>query len=426
MRKTNLGYRLAVGLTGLLLLGGCASGQAASEAKIASGEQAVEATLQTEENPEAQKETVSDGIAQTQEDPDRTIPVWAELQIDHEIELHYADQFQVTFYEQDYDLITIDGTGRYLLVPEGGEVPAGLDADITVFQKPLQKLYIASSSSMDPILRVGGLECAAFTSTNAASWTIPEIAEAVTQGSLTYVGKYSAPDYELLTAEGCDGVVENTMIYHSPETKEKLESLGMPVMVEHSSFESHPLGRLEWIRLYGVLLDREEEADRFFAEKEEAVLRVLKETDSGKTASFFNLIESGGVMVRKPSDYIATMMELAGGRYALADMDMGEDAGSATATTTIQMEAFYDAAADADYMIYNGLMEQDTLTLEEILEKDSVLGDFKAVKEGNVWGTRATIFQQSTGAADLILDFHALFNGEADDQEELNFLYRVH
>ena len=48
------------------------------------------------------------------------------------------------------------------------------------------------------------------------------------------------------------------MIYHKPEVQEKLEQFGIPVLVEHSSYESHPLGRTEWLKLYGVLLGKEE------------------------------------------------------------------------------------------------------------------------------------------------------------------------
>ena len=44
-------------------------------------------------------------------------------------------------------------------------------------------------------------------------------------GDLIYAGKYSAPDYELLLAGGCKFAVENTMISHNPEVKEKLEEL---------------------------------------------------------------------------------------------------------------------------------------------------------------------------------------------------------
>ena len=49
--------------------------------------------------------------------------------------------------------------------------------------------------------------------------------------------KYNEPDYELILKEGCNFALENTMIGHNPEVKEKLESLGIPVMVERSSYE---------------------------------------------------------------------------------------------------------------------------------------------------------------------------------------------
>ena len=46
--------------------------------------------------------------------------------------------------------------------------------------------------------------------------------------------------------------------------QEKLETLGIPVLVERSSYESHPLGRMEWMKLYGLLMNRETEADAYF------------------------------------------------------------------------------------------------------------------------------------------------------------------
>ena len=62
----------------------------------------------------------------------------------------------------------------------------------------------------------------------------------------------------------CDLAIESTMIYHNPEVKEKLEQLGIPVLVERSSYESHPLGRTEWMKLYAVLLGKEEAAETAF------------------------------------------------------------------------------------------------------------------------------------------------------------------
>ena len=64
--------------------------------------------------------------------------------------------------------------------------------------------------------------------------------------------------------EGCDLAIESTMILHSPKVQEMIELLGIPVFIDRSSYENHPLGRTEWIKLYVVLVDKESEAEAFF------------------------------------------------------------------------------------------------------------------------------------------------------------------
>ena len=46
------------------------------------------------------------------------------------------------------------------------------------------------------------------------------------------------------------------MIYHMPEVIEQLERIGVPVLIERSSYEPEPLGRMEWLKLYAALLGR--------------------------------------------------------------------------------------------------------------------------------------------------------------------------
>ena len=58
--------------------------------------------------------------------------------------------------------------------------------------------------------------------------------------------------------------VESTMILHSPKVQEMIEDLDIPVFVDYSSYESHPLGRTEWIKVYGAMLNKEKEAEAIF------------------------------------------------------------------------------------------------------------------------------------------------------------------
>ena len=62
---------------------------------------------------------------------------------------------------------------------------------------------------------------------------------------------------------------------------------------------------------------------------------------------------------------------------------------------TIQMESFYAGARDADVLIYNSTIEGELETVEQLLEKSSLLADFKAVQEGNVWCIEKNFYQES-------------------------------
>ena len=91
----------------------------------------------------------------------------------------------------------------------------------------------------------------------------------------------------------------------------------------------------------------------------------------------------------------------------------------------MQMEAFYAAACDADILIYNTTVDDEMYTLDDLLQKSELMEDFKAVRNGNVWRMGGSMFQQTTGLADLLVDLHSVITGEADTGNRLTFLSRV-
>lgn len=322
-----------------------------------------------------------------------------------QMELQYAQQFSVSYYEQGYKLITIQDSGRYLIVSENAEVPGGLPQDVTVLRQPLDHIYLVATSAMDLFRSLDSISSIRLSGTDAAGWYIPEARQAMEAGNLLYAGKYSAPDYELILSEGCDLAIESTMIYHNPEVKEQLERLGVPVLVERSSYESNPLGRMEWIKLYGALLDKESEAQRIFDEAMEAVEPVLGQEVAGKTMAFFYITTVGTVNVRKSGDYVAEMIRMAGGQYVPQNL---EDNGNALSTMNMDMESFYAAAKEADILVYNSTIDGELEQVEQLLQKSGLLADFKAVQNGDVWCTGQNMFQESMGLGKMILELHAI------------------
>ena len=346
-----------------------------------------------------------------------------ELVFDHAYPLDYATQFTADCYADGSTLLTIpDAQAKFLVRPEGAATLRTVPEGVTVLQQPLQNLYLVSTSVMDLFLALDALDCIALSGTRAEGWYLDEARQAMLDGRIAYAGKYSAPDYEQILAANCGLAIENTMIYHTPEVKEQLERFGIPVLVERSSYESHPLGRMEWLKLYGVLTGREEQAEACFEKQMENLGPVLDQDGTGKTVAFFYITSNGYVNVRKSGDYVAKMIELAGGTYVPGDLDGN---GNGLSTMNMQMESFYAAAKDADYLIYNSTIDGGLESLDQLLDKSSVLADFKAVKQGNVWCTEKSMFQETMGLGDMILDIHRILTEEAPDQEEMAYMYRL-
>lgn len=339
------------------------------------------------------------------------------------MEILYSDQFSADFYEGGYSLITIFGD-KYLLVPPEGEIPENTDG-LTIIKQPVDNIYLAASSAMDLFDGLGGLDSVAMTSTDSSGWSLPDIASAVDNGDITYIGKYNMPDYEALLECDCGLAIESTMIYHNPETKEKIQQLDIPVLVERSSYESHPLGRMEWIKLYGLLIGKYDEAEAYFNEKTAAFNELSGQDnvdENRKTVAFFYISSNGYVNIRKPGDYISKMIGLAGGRYIFNADDLNIEDDSLS-TMNIQTETFYELAKDADIIIYNGTIEGRLDSIQQLVSKCSILSDFKAVKEGNVWCTEQNMYQKTTGAADMIMDMNHIFSDGTE--ENLTYLYKL-
>ena len=355
----------------------------------------------------------------------------APLTYDHSMELSYAENFAVDYYEGGYKLLTTRLNGdRILIVPKHQQAPEDAEALVSpsaegepgkliVLQEPVKNLYLVASSVMDMFAQLDSMDAISMCGLKEEDWYIPAAKQAMKDGTLLYAGKYSQPDYELLLSQNCSMAIENSMIYHTPEVMEKLGEFGIPTLVEYSSYEEHPLGRVVWVRFFGALLDHEEKADQFFEKQKEALKRVETEESTGKTVAFFYITSNGLVQVRQSTDYIPKMIELAGGKYVFENLG---DPDSRRSTVNLQLEDFYDGAQDADFLVYNTTIDRQVQTLEDLLKKCSLLKDFKAVKNHQVWCTTEDMYQQSMSAGNLIEDFHRMLTG---DDKETRYLYRL-
>lgn len=362
-------------------------------------------------NPEGEGSTINAGSTTTLVADFHNDDLGNGWQVKSSLPLQYAKCFTVDYYDDGYKLFCLSDGGRYLTVPEGKPTPEGLASDIAVIQQPLSDLYLVASDTMCLFDALDALGCITVSGISHDNWYIPSAVAAMDSGAMVYGGKYNTPDYELLLGKGVKLAIESTMINHTPSVREKLIELGIPVFTEMSSYEPEPLGRTEWVKCYGAMLDKEDEAQALFDEQIAQVNSVNSEV-TGKSVAFFYINSNGNAVVRKPGDYVTKMIEQAGGTTAFEELTETEGNMS---SVTLEMERFYSMAKDADLIIYNASIDGSVKSLDDLLGKNALLKDFKAVQSGNVWVTDQNMYQQMMQTGRIIADFNAAITGSGAD-----------
>ena len=181
---------------------------------------------------------------------------------------------------------------RYLLVPEGTELPAGLEKQLIIVTLPAKSLYVMDETPVDTLdifeslnlVKVFGAE----TSENET------LAAALADGSTVCGGTWDKPEYKKLVQNKTDLVLtsgkllplsEETLAERketAPAEAEELTAveyrdrlydladrfavLDIPMLIDRSSDEADALAQADWLKLYGILLGDETTADRMIRE----------------------------------------------------------------------------------------------------------------------------------------------------------------
>lgn len=329
--------------------------------------------------------------------------------LEGQMELDYAENFTIDLYSDGYRMITIEGAAApYLVVPEGAEVPEMLAEGAVVLQLPIERAYVASTSMMSLLDAIGGLDRVKLVATEQEKWYLDNIVSRMEAGDMVFSGSYDEPDYELMTAGDIQFHLDSGMVDGHPEVLEKFAELGIPSLVERSSQEGHPLARVEWVKVLGVLFDLEDEAQQYF-EEQKALVEGADGADTGKTASMGYITSTGKCYSRNGGDYMAQMIALAGGEYVLADMEPEE-----SGNTNMTFEDWYARNKDADYLFYINFALGFN-SIQEMIDYNPLFADFKAVQEGHVYVTSPDFTQSTAAIASIIADMNTIFT--SDDPE---------
>ncbi len=429
--KKRIAAIIFVMLLGISTLAGCGNDEGQTQGDVpVEGSEAADVTgntpeandteTNTEINAETNTEANSETNTETADPSSEEENYDGKLVPDGVMELDYAKGFSIELFKGGYRMLTIgDAAAMYLVVPEGMSVPEELDETVTVLQMPIDNAYIASTSMVSLMNAIDALDYVKLVATDADGWYIDEVKAAVEDGKIGYSGNYKEPDYEMMVEQGIQLHIDNAMIDSVPEVNEKFIELGIPNLVEVSSKENHPLARVEWVKLLGVLFGKEAEAQAYFDNQKALMDQATAPESSGITVAIGYITSSGKCYARNGGDYLVQMIELAGGEYVCAELEPEE-----SGNTSMTFEEWYAAFKDADYLFYWNLGNK-FYSIQEMTEYEPLFADFKAVKEGHVWVTSPDFTQATSAISSIVSDMNTILSSENPDEVTTDHLIKI-
>ena len=198
----------------------------------------------------------------------------------------------------------------------------------------------------------------------------------VDEGKITEIGKEASMNTETLLDLKPDLVVGFSMS-KTNKTLNLIEQNGIPVILNGDWLEETPLGRAEWIKFFGVLFDKEKQADSIFTVIEK---NYLQAKNIAQKATKIPTILSGAIMSKDiwnlpaGDSFVAQYLEDANTNYLWKET-------TGKGSLSISFESVLDKAQKADYWIAPGYFN----TKEQLLNSNKQYANFNAFKNENIF-----------------------------------------
>lgn len=300
---------------------------------------------------------------------------------------HYAGGFQIQ-QEEDFDLVTVvdpwqnsrDNQFKFILTEEGQKLPDSLSG-LQVLHPPLQRIICMSTSHLAFLEALGRAGTVVGASGTSFIYS-PFYRKAVEQGRISELGYESSLDYERILKLRPDLVILYGVEGQVMGVREKLQQMGIASLICGEYLETHPLGKAEWVRLFGALTGTGDRADSLFTHVDSAytAIRELTDTLRHRPEVLSGLPWKDVWYMAGGRSHIARLISDAGGSYLWQDSPSEE-------TLPLNLETVYQRATGADIWINPGVAR----SLQEILDHDPRFSHLAVMNEGQVFNNNVRL-----------------------------------
>jgi len=269
-------------------------------------------------------------------------------------------------------------------------------------------LHTCSSLACMSSSHVGYLEFLGADSIVTAVSGVNFLADDAVRSRAAEIGYDSSPDYEMLVNLQPDYVLMYAISSAPTQALMKLRDLGIPVIILHEHLEPHPLGRAEYVKLFGRLAGCPEKADSVFTTVRDA---YLAQVQPGNAKVLVNIPYGDQWYVPGSDNYLYRLITDAGGTI------LGSAEG--VQSSVISVEKAYTLSCEADFWLHPGWCT----TKAELAAVHPLFANFPVLQKP-VWNNTAqatpgggnAFWESGPARPDLILrDLRSIFTSSPTD-----------
>jgi iron complex transport system substrate-binding protein len=342
--------------------------------------------------------------------------------------IRYATGLSIQKYD-DFSIVTVsnpwptsDKNYTYILHKQSAKIPDSLQKYSTI-QVPIKSIVVTSTTHI-PALELLEVEYKLVGFPNTDYISSEKTRAFIETGKVREIGSNQSLNTEVLLDMQPD-VIIGFGVDGEKKTYDNLQQNGLKILYNGDWTEQHPLGRAEWIQLFGVLFGLEEKADQVFKTIEKDYLEAIA---LAQKATLKPTILSGAIYqdlwyLPQGKSWAAQLLENANGNYLWQDTD-------GTGSLSLSFETVLEKAQNADFWIGPGQFT----SFEELEKANPNYKYFKAVQNKNVYSfsskkgkTGGVIYYElASNRPDLVLkDLIKILHPELVPEYELYFFERL-
>ncbi len=342
--------------------------------------------------------------------------------------IEYASGLSIVKYDA-YSVVTVSNPWpnanknfKYILKEKEAKVPDSLQSYTTI-QVPLESVVVTSTTNI-PFLEMLEVEnkLVGFPHTDYIS--SEKTRALIDKGSVKNVGQNEKLNIEQLIELSPDLIVTFGVDNNNPML-DNLKKSGLNVLIQGDWMEQSPLGKAEWIKLYGALFGKEEKAKELFdkiVQSYDQAKKLAAEKTGNSTVLYGSMYEDVWY-VAKGNSWVAEFMKDAHANYLWADL-------KGTGSEGLSFEKVLDKAKTANVWIASGSFK----TLEELQKANPHYSEFDAFTNKNVYSfegklgaTGGTVYYElAPSRPDLVLkDYIKIFHPDLMTNYEFTFASKL-